>query len=194
MDEPGPVTQLLKELSAGNNAVMSELLPLVYGELHQIAAAYFRSEREGHTLQPTALVNEAYLRLAGQNAPYGNHAQFLAVAAMTMRRILVDHARSRGRGKRGSDPMRVALTDNLALTSDRGEEILALDEALTELSSMDPAQARLVELRFFGGLSVEETAAVLKISTATVKRQWHSARAWLHNRLACYEPGTLGAS
>jgi RNA polymerase sigma factor (TIGR02999 family) len=192
MDEPGQVTRLLKEVSAGNHAAMSELLPLVYGELHQIAANYFRGEREGHTLQPTALVNEAYLRLVGQHAPWENHVQFMAVAAVTMRRILVDHARSRARLKRGSDPLRINLYDNLAVTADRTDEILAIDQALGMLSSMDPVQARLVELRFFGGLSVEETAAVLKLSTATVKRQWHSARAWLHGQLASYEPGTLG--
>jgi RNA polymerase sigma factor (TIGR02999 family) len=193
MDESGQVTRLLQEISAGNEAAMSELLPLVYGELRQMAASYFRGERQGHTLQPTALVNEAYLRLAGQHAPWENHLQFLAVAAVTMRRILVDHARLRARSKRGNDPVRVLLNENLALATDRGEEILALDEALGALSSMDPVQARLVELRFFGGLSVEETAEVLNISTATVKRQWHSARAWLHKRLASYEPGALGA-
>jgi RNA polymerase sigma factor (TIGR02999 family) len=193
MDEPGQVTRLLQEISAGNEAAMSELLPLVYGELRQIAASYFRDEREDHTLQPTALVNEAYLRLAGQHAPWKNHLQFMAVAATTMRRILVDHARLRAREKRGSDRVRVELDDKVAMAADPGAEILALDEALAALSSMDPMQARLVELRFFGGLSVEETAEVLKVSSATVKRHWHSARAWLHKRLTSYEPGPLGA-
>lgn len=193
MDQPGEVTRLLKEINAGNQAAMSELLPLVYGELHRIAANYFRSERDGHTLQPTALVNEAYIRLAGQHESWQSRVQFLAVSAITMRRILVDHARSRSRCKRGGDPLRVELDDNLASTEQREAEILALDEALESLAEMDPEQARLVELRFFGGLSIDETAAALRISPASVKRQWRSARAWLHKRLY-YEPKALGAS
>ena len=181
MNEPGQITALLSEAGRGNPAAMDELLPLVYGELHSIAARYFRRERRDHTLQPTALVNEAYLRLVGQNGTaWHNRLHFLGVAAMLMRRILVDHARAHEAVKRGDDRVKAPLDDAMLICEQRSAEMLAIDRSLTNLVSLDPQQARLVELRFFGGLSVEEIAQSLQISTATVKRRWSSARAWLY--------------
>lgn len=185
MAEPGDVTRLLGELSHGNQAAMDQLLPLVYDELHTIAARYFGRERRDHTLQPTALVNEAYLRLVDQQqAHWQNRLHFLGVAAIMMRRILVDHARSRQAVKRGQESHKVPLDDAMLVSEQRSVEMIAIDEALDRLAAMDPQQARLVELRFFGGLSVEETAEILRVSPATVKRHWNSARAWLHNEIA----------
>jgi len=184
MGEPGDVTRLLGALSHGNQAAMDQLLPLVYDELHTIAARYFGRERRDHTLQPTALVNEAYLRLVDQQqAHWQNRLHFLGVAAIMMRRILVDHARSRHAVKRGQESHKVPLDDAMLVSEQRSVEMIAIDEALERLAAMDPQQARLVELRFFGGLSVEETAEILRISPATVKRHWNSARAWLHNEI-----------
>lgn len=160
---------------------MDELLPLVYDELHAIAAQYFRRERRQHTLQPTALVNEAYLRLVGQQGSgWQNRLHFLGIAAILMRRILVDHARAQGRVKRGESPNQAPLDDAMLVCEQRSEEMLAIDMALTKLADLDAEQARIVELRFFGGLSVEEIAESMGISTPTVKRRWSSARAWLH--------------
>jgi RNA polymerase sigma-70 factor, ECF subfamily len=193
VETSGEVTRLLGEISRGNQAAMSDLLPLVYTELHAIAANYFRRERRDHTLQPTALVHEAYLRLAGQQHNWQNHVQFLGVAAIMMRRVLVDHARAHATGKRGHEPVRVPLEDALLVSEQRAHEMLAIDEALTRLAAMDPKQARLIELRFFAGLSIEETAEVLQISTATVKRQWNSARAWLHKQVASHDARAMGA-
>lgn len=182
-----PVTQLLAELSAGNQQALDQLLPLIYDELRQMAARYLGRERRGHTLQATALVHEAYFRLVDQRAvQWRDRSHFFAIAAQAMRRILVDHARARQASKRGAGFARVTIDDGAVLGDDSAlppEELLAIDEALTELAALDPQQGRIVELRFFGGFTVEETAEVLGISPATVKREWATARAWLHRRL-----------
>src|SRR5438105_3011516 len=149
MENSGEVTRLLGEISRGNETALGELLPLVYGELHAIAANYFRRERRDHTLQPTALVHEAYLRLIGQQHNWKNHVQFLGVAAIMMRRVLVDHARAHATAKRGQEPLRVPLEDALLVSQQRAHEMLAIDDALNRLAAMDPKQARLIELRFF---------------------------------------------
>lgn len=187
------VTRLLGEIRAGNEGAFNELLPLVYAELHRIAENYFRRERRDHTLQPTALVHEAYLRLAGQQPDWQSRLQFLAIAATTMRRVLVDHARAHAAVKRGHERDRVPLEELLIITDDRADQMLAIDRALTRLAALEPRQARLVELRFFGGLSVEETAEVLRISTATVKRQWNSARAWLQKEVASHDSRAMAS-
>ena len=176
----GPVTQLLLAWTSGNRAALEELIPVVYPELRRIAARYLRHERVGHTLQPTALVHEAYLKLIDQErAEWQNRAQFFGVAAQLMRRILVDHARERAADKRGGGVRPVTLVDAMAAAPDRGIDILALDEALERLTALYPEQGHLVELRYFGGLTIEETGEVLGLSPATVKRQWAVARAWL---------------
>ncbi len=156
------------------------LMPLVYDELRRIAAGYIRRERPGQTLQATALVNEAFVRLASERPrPFANRQHFVAIAALSMRQILVQRARARKAAKRGGAPDRVTLDESLASTEPPGVDVLALDEALTRLAALDADQARIVELRYFGGLTVEETAEVVGISPATVKRQWAMARAWL---------------
>ncbi len=176
--------RLLGEARDGNQAALAQILPLVYGELHRMASAYLRHERRDHTLQTTALVHEAYLRLAGQDdLGWQNRAHFRAIAATTMRRILIEHARARGRKKRGEAPERVALEDTLAITPSPTIDLEALDQALSRLEILDRQQARIVELRFFADLTVEETAEVLSISKATVKRDWAMARAWLRREL-----------
>jgi RNA polymerase sigma factor (TIGR02999 family) len=184
MGEPaGEVTRLLGELSRGRREVEADLIPLIYHELRRLAAAQMKRERSGHTLQPTALVHEAYLRLAGQHADWQNRAHFFAVAAQAMRRVLLDHARQHHAGKRGSQGQRITLEEGLAVTSDPLDEVLAVDECVTRLAAIDPRQARLVELRFFAGLSVEESAQALGISEITAKRDWASAKAWLSREL-----------
>lgn len=189
MPEAGQITALLSESGRGNQAAMDQLLPLVYGELHSIAARYFRRERRDHTLQPTALVNEAYVRLLGQHeVNWQSRLHFLGVAAILMRRILVDHARSHGRIKRGDERVKAPLDDAMLVCEQRSAEMIAIDAALDRLNALDPQQARIVELRFFGGLSVEEIADSLKISTPTVKRRWSSARAWLHTEITKGHP------
>jgi RNA polymerase sigma-70 factor (ECF subfamily) len=161
------------------------LLPIVYEELRRQAARYLRRERAGHTLQTTALIHEAYLRLVGQtNVQWQNRAQFFGIAAQLMRRILVDHARTKKRAKRGGSDIRVSLGDAMALSKGQDLDVVALDEALERLAEFDEQQSRIVELRFFSGLTVEETAEVLAISTATVKRDWSVARAWLHREIS----------
>jgi RNA polymerase sigma factor (TIGR02999 family) len=168
----------------GSSDSLDEAMVLVYEELRRLAAHYLKRERGNHTLQPTALVNEAYLCLAKQDGVrWRNRAHFLAIAANTMRRVLVDHARERGALKRGGDQRRVTLHSSIAL-GDRNVDILALDEALRKLSAFDPAGARTVELRFFGGLTVEETADAMEVSPATVKRIWTAAKAWLYRELS----------
>ena len=177
-------TTLLTSATTGNPKAANQLVPLVYAELRRLAAHYLRGERPDHTLQPTALVNEAYLQLIDQKANrWQNRAHFIGVAAQLMRRILVDHARAHRANKRGGQDVKVPLDEALVVSQQRSEELLALDEALQRLAAEDPQQGRIVELRFFGGLSVEETAEVMGISTATVKRDWSVARAWLYREL-----------
>ena len=178
-------TILLRRLSRGDDGAADELLPLVYGELHALAARFMGERAAGHTLQPTALVNEAWLRMiepaAGGN--FENRAHFLGVAAKAMRSVLVDHARRRGAQKRGGALERVPLEDIAALFEERSSDLLALDEALTRLAAMDAQLGRIVELRFFGGLSVEETARTLGVSEPTIVRGWRVARMWLQREL-----------
>jgi RNA polymerase sigma-70 factor, ECF subfamily len=185
MTAPTGITQLLVDWGNGDQAALESLMPLVYNELRKLAGNYLRRERQGHTLQPTALVNEAYLKLIDQrNAKWQNRAQFFAVAARLMRRILVDHARAHQAGKRGgSDQQRLSITSAERIIQQPKVDLLALHEALEELAALDPQQERIVELRFFGGLSIEETAEVLGIGHATVERDWKMARAWLRREL-----------
>jgi len=183
--QPGQeVTALLKEWAAGDRAALERLMPLVYEELRRLAASQLRAERRNHTLQPTALVHEAYMRLIGQRSvSWANRAHFFGIASRMMRRILVDHARRRGRNKRSPGTVYLDLGNSETVVADRTPELLALDDALTQLEKLDPQQARVVELRFFAGLSVEETAEVAGISTATVKREWATARAFLRHEI-----------
>jgi len=179
------VTQLLAELSGGNRAVVDELTPLIYQELKRIAGAQLRRERPGHTLQATALVHEAYLKLIDQrNAAWQNRAHFFGIASQIMRRILLDYAKSAHREKRGGGAHKTSLDEALVVSEDRASDLVQIDEALTRLEALDARQAKVVELRFFGGLNVEETAEALGISTPTVKREWAMAKAWLHRELA----------
>lgn len=182
----GEVTKLLREWREGNEEALQRLIPLVYGELRSRAARYLRRERSGHTLQPTALVHEAFLRLFGQHSvEWRNRAQFFGVAAQMMRRILVDHARSKYAEKRGGVSIRLDVESvEDAPTGAATVDVIAINDALTRLASIDPDQARVVELRFFGGLTVEETAEVIGSSPRTVKREWRSAKAWLHKELS----------
>jgi RNA polymerase sigma factor (TIGR02999 family) len=178
------VTRLLIELTSGKHAAVDALLPLIYDELRSLAANYLRRERPDHTLQPTALVHEAYLRLVDQTrVTWQNRAHFFGVAAQMMRRILVDHARAHGAGKRGADFRKLSLDENIDKAVERGAELVALDEALRALAEIDQRKSRIIELRYFGGLSVEETAEVLGVSPDTVKRQWRMAKAWLYGRM-----------
>jgi RNA polymerase sigma factor (TIGR02999 family) len=174
------ITQLLVRWRAGDQRALDELMPLVYDELHRLAAHYMRGERPGHTLQTSALVNEAYMRLAGhEEIQWQDRAHFFAIAAQAMRRILVDHARRRGNQKRGGDAHKVALDEALIVSADRAADVVALDDALARLAEIAPRKSQLVELRFFGGMSIEETAEVLKVSPGTVMRDWTFAKAWL---------------
>jgi RNA polymerase sigma-70 factor, ECF subfamily len=180
-----PITRLLGRIREGDRAAFDDLMPLIYPELHRIAERYFRGERPDHTLQPTALVNETYLRLVNQRlADCADRVQFLRVAALLMRRILVNHARDRHAAKRGNAPQRIPLESALLATEERAEELLAIDQALTRLAELDSEQAQIVEMHFFGGMSFEEIAEALEISIATAKRRWASARAWLIVRLS----------
>jgi RNA polymerase sigma factor (TIGR02999 family) len=182
-NEPGDVTRLLQALAVGD-AAAPEVLPLVYDELRRLAAHDLRRERRDHTLQPTALVHEAYLRLAAQDrVQWRNRAHFVGVAAQLMRRVLVDHARATHARKRGGHDTRVPIDDVDPGADGPSADIFALDEALTRLAALDPRQARIVELRYFGGLTVEESADLLSLSPATIKREWQMARAWIHREL-----------
>jgi RNA polymerase sigma-70 factor (ECF subfamily) len=184
MDGAGEITRLLGELKAGNKAAESRLLEVVYPELRKIAGRFLRGERAGHTLQPSALVNEAYLQLAGQmDKDWQNRSHFYAVAAHLMRRILVDYARNKKAAKRDGSRHKVELTDTLAITEERLEEILAIDAALNRLAEFDPRRSRVVEMRFFGGLTENEVAEVLQVAPRTIKRDWNAAKAWLHGEL-----------
>jgi RNA polymerase sigma-70 factor, ECF subfamily len=181
---PGDVTQLLADLQDGRPDSASQLIPLVYDELHRLAHRHMRDERPDHTLQATALVHEAYVRLVNQpQRTWQNRAHFIAVAAQVMRRILVDYARARRTSKRGGAPQRVPLEEPLLFTEEQSDDLVSLDEALARLAQFDERQSRIVELRFFGGLTVDETAEVLGISSKTVKRDWSVARAWLHREV-----------
>lgn len=183
--EPSDVTTLLLAWRQGDASAGERLLPLIYAELHRQAARAMRREPQEHTLQPTALVNEAYLRLVGQDrVQWHNRSHFFGVAAQLMRRILVDHARGRDAAKRGGGAQRVTLAGDQGQAQDEDDvDVLALHEALETLASLDPRQARVVELRYFSGLNIEETAEAMDISPATVKREWTIARAWLRREL-----------
>jgi RNA polymerase sigma factor (TIGR02999 family) len=185
MPETGAVSGLLRAWGNGDTDAREKLMPLVYAELRRRAAAYLNRERKDHTLQPTALVHEAYLRLIGQQrVVWQNRAHFYGVAAQTMRRILVDHARGRGRDKRFGAAIRVTLDHRLPATQPADCEMLLLDQALGELADLDPRQARIVELRYFGGLTEREIASVLDVSRSTVTREWLIAKGWLFRRIA----------
>ena len=178
------VTQLLQQWSDGQEQALDRLLPQIHAELRQLAASYLRRERADHTLQPTALVNEAFLKLVDQRAArWQNRAHFFGIAAQAMRRILVDHARAHAASKRGGAMRKVPLDDASLTGPGPDVDLLALDEALTRLAALDPQQSRVVELRFFGGLTMEETAEVMHISPATVGREWRMAKAWLSAEL-----------
>lgn len=182
--EPNEVTQLLADLSGGDEAAFDKLAPLVYDELHRLARAYMSRENAGHTLQTTALVNEAYLRLVDQTrVQWQNRAHFFGIAAQMMRRILVDHARKRRSQRAGGEFLKVTLADAGDVSRERGEDVVALDDALKGLAKLDPQQSRVVELRYFGGLTIEETAEAMQLSQDMVKREWSTAKAWLYREI-----------
>jgi len=184
MDDSPEITQLLLAWEQGDQSALEQLIPLVQEELRRLASGFMRKERKGHLLQTTALVNEAYLRLAGQNhIHWQNRNQFFALAATCMRRILLDYARSQGRDKRGGDAQHIALSDAPPLPDDKAAEIVALDEALRELEKQDASKSRIVELRYFGGYTVEEVAEILGVPKTTIEREWRMARAWLQREL-----------
>lgn len=179
------VTSLLIEWQEGKSAARDQLLAIVYDELRQLARSYLRRESPGHTLQPTALVGEAYLRLVDQRrVSWRSRSHFFGIAAQMMRRVLVDHARSRRAEKRGGDLPRLSLDEALGVSDEKSVDLIALDDALTALAELDPRQGRIVELRFFGGFEVKEVAEILEISPATVKREWAMAKAWLHREIS----------
>lgn len=173
------VTRLLRAWGGGDVEARDRVFAAVYGELRRLAASYLRRERSGHSLQPTTLVHEAFLKLAGARADWQDRAHFFGVAARAMRRILVDHARRRRAGKRGRGAVQITLDEAVGLLPARDLDVVRVDEALKDLAALDPRQEQVVELRFFGGLSVEETAAALALSPATVKRDWTTAKAWI---------------
>jgi RNA polymerase sigma factor (TIGR02999 family) len=184
--ESSPVTELLVRWREGDRDALTSLMPLVYGELRRLAHYYLQRERTDHTLQSTALVHEAYLRLTGTNPPsWQNREHFFGIAAHVMRQILVEYARARSAAKRGGPSVcKLTLDDALGIQQKTDVDVIALDGALDRLSELDPQQSRIVELRFFAGLTIEDTAEVMGISPATVKRDWTSARAWLHREIA----------
>jgi RNA polymerase sigma factor (TIGR02999 family) len=177
------VTQLLLAWERGDEAARDELIPLVYDALRRIARHHLRGERAGHTLQTTALINEAYLKLVEQSVPWQSREHFFGIAARLMRQILVDYARARQRLKRGGDLRQISLTSAVGTENEQAADLLALNEALETLADVDPQKSRIVELRFFGGLTIEETARVMGISTPSVERGWRAARAWLQTEL-----------
>jgi RNA polymerase sigma-70 factor (ECF subfamily) len=182
---PHEITQLLAEWSEGNQAALDKLYPLVYNELRRLAHGYLRRERKGHTLQTTALINEAYLRLVDQkHVHWANRSHFFGISAQIMRRILIDHARRYDYSKRGGRAQRISLNEGAIVAKQRARELLMLDEALNSLAKIDPRRSQVVELRYFGGLNNEEIAEVLKISENTVTRDWNMARAWLYQELS----------
>ena len=178
------VTQLLVDWQQGDQSALKKLTPLIYDELRRIAHRYVKHERNGHTLQTTALVNEAYVRLAGQQGPeWQNRSHFFAVTAKVMRHILIDHARRRHYLKHGGQLQQVSLAEASLMSEERAADLIALDEALDELKAFDPRKSEVVELRYFGGMSLEETAEALQISVMTVRRDWRAAKAWLFRRM-----------
>lgn len=185
MNQSHKITELLREWNDGNHQAFDQLIPLVYGELHRQAARYLRNERAGHTLQTTALIHEAYVRLIDQtDIKWQSRTQFFAVAAQVMRHVLVDHARAKKREKRGGAALKISLDEAEDIAIDeQNVDLIALDEALNRLARIDEQQVRLVELRYFSGLSLEAAAEALKISRATAARDWNVARAWLHREL-----------
>jgi RNA polymerase sigma factor (TIGR02999 family) len=179
-----PVTILLRQFSAGDKQALDRLMPVVYAELQKLAASHLRNERLGHTLQPTALVHELYARLVKQDQPdYQSRCHFMGVAAQVMRQVLIDHARTRNATKRGSGAVRISIEDSGDIPVDRPSMLLAVDDALQELARKDPAKARLIEMRFFGGLTAEESAEVLGMPVAEVRRHLRVAQAWLQREL-----------
>lgn len=183
------VTQLLGDWRGGDERALGKLIPLVQPELHRLAHYYISRERTGHTLQTTELLDEAYLRLVDNTKPlWQNRTHFIAAAAQLMRRIMVDHARERQSRKRGGGTLKVTLDEAALMTESRSDQLLALDDALTKLAMLDPRKSQIVELRYFGGLGVEETAGFLKLSIRTVRRDWNMAKAWLHRALSGEEP------
>ena len=184
MASPQEITRLLKEWANGTQSALNALTPLVYGELRRLAASYMRSESPAHTLQPTALVHEAFLRLVGHAPDCENRSQFYGVAAHLIRQILIDHARNRQAVKRRAHFVNLSLDGDLVVSPERDADLVALDEALERLAALDPRKARVVEMRFFGGLSVQESAEVLKVSEVTVRRDWQFAKTWLLRELS----------
>jgi RNA polymerase sigma-70 factor, ECF subfamily len=189
--DAGEVTLLLKAMKGGDQSAAEKLLPLVYNELHRLARTYMQRERSDHTLQPTALINEAYLRLASGSVDWQSRRHFIGVAANVMRRLLVDHARGHNTEMRAGSRQQVELEDCLEVSSERSKEVLALHEALTNLEAVDPGKAKVVELRYFGGFSVEEIADILKMSPRSVKRHWALARIWLLQQMKADSQGGL---
>jgi RNA polymerase sigma factor (TIGR02999 family) len=183
MSDKQEVTRLLLNLNEGNREVVDELVPLVYAELRRLASSYLRSERENHTLQPTALVHEAFLKLVEQETAWQNRTHFFAMAANLMRRILVDYARQHKAEKRGGEAEKISLDDAFIFVKSRPNEMIALDEALEQLAKVDERRSKVVELKFFGGLNHEEIAHILDVHVNTVLRDWNLARAWLKNEL-----------
>ena len=188
MNDPAPeqhqVTQLLSDWRGGDRGALEKLIPLVQPELHRLASHYMRREREGHTLQTTALINEAYLRLVDKSHPqWSDSTHFFAVAGQVMRRVMVDHARRRHAVKRGAGPVQVTLDEAALVAGSRTAELLALDEALEELAKLDPRMCQIVEMRYFGGLTIAEVAQVLDVHPNTVKADWNAAKAWLYAAL-----------
>jgi len=185
MTQTHELTQLLIDWSNGDEAALDKLMPLIDEELRRLAHRYMTRERAGHTLQTTALVNEAFLRLVNRkNLQWQNRAHFFGLAAQLMRTILVDHARSHASAKRGGGAHKLELDEAMVVSQQKASEVIALDDALKQLALLDPQQSRIVELRFFGGLTVEEAAEVLQVSPATIKREWSTAKAWLYHELA----------
>jgi RNA polymerase sigma-70 factor (ECF subfamily) len=194
-DSPGEVTQLLARIASGDAGVSEQLISLVYSELHAMAGRCMRHERPGHTLQATVLVHEAFLRLVSEHdVEWQSRTHFFAIAAKVMRRVLIHYAREHRALKRGGAGARIDLEDALLVAEDHLEEVLMVDESLKKLAAIDPEQSRLVELRFFAGMTVEETAAVMGISTASVKREWSHAKAWLRREMNGRQIDARGAS
>lgn len=181
---PKPVTQLLQQWRGGDQDAAEQLLPLVYEELRKVAARLMRSERPGHTLSPTALVHEAYVRLAGADIPWQDRAHFFALSATLMRRILVDHAKQRGRQKRGGGAEAISLDSAVAVSEDLDDRLVLIDEALTKLATIDGRKGRIIELLFFGGLTYDETAEIMNLSPATLHREVKFAKAWILREVA----------